>query len=166
MTAPQNWMYAVAVRDDPHLRLLCRIRRSRTGDVYFLIPREEFMGNPHASYHRSGTRQVRSYDGKNFVSHLQKPDESFQGTEGLFALAIPPGAVSLHSVLCAPEEFSEIFEISSAQLPTEDHHTLAVDLIQPGYLAIPVLGKEILVQRCFQDASPWILVTLWRGMYF
>ncbi len=97
---------AIAVRHDADLRILCRIRRSAYGDVYFLIPRDE------------------------------------------------PGS----------EQFSEVFEIDHPQIPPEEHHTLAVDLVEPGYSAIPVLGREAIVQRTFRDAAPWILVTLWRGM--
>jgi hypothetical protein len=144
--------------------LLCRIKRSRKGDAYFLMPRDEPGWDPHASYHRDGTRHVRSHGGKFLVSKVQKPDGSFRGTEGLYAMAIQPGEVPLLNTPCAREEFSEVFEIGGEQLPIEEHHTLAVDLAEPGYSDILVLGKEIVAQKSFQDSSPWILVTLWRGL--
>ncbi len=166
MGTPQDQMYAIAVREDPHLRLLCRIRRSRSGDVYFLIPRQDPVLECHASYHRDGTRHVKSCGGKCFISHLRKPDEFFRGTEALFALAIQPGEVPLHTIPCEPEKYSELFEIGSEQLPPEHHYTLAVDLVEPGCSMIPVLGKQIVAQMSFRDASPWILVTIWKGTLF
>jgi len=164
MVPLQDRMYAVAVRHDADLQLLCRIRRSKTGDVYFLIERDEFFGDPHASYHRSGTRHVKSHNHTYFTSHIQKPDQSFRGTEPVFAMAIQAGEVTKLQTPCLSEQFSEVFEIDCIQMPPEEHHTLAVDLIEPGHSAIPVLGKEAVVQRSFRDAAPWILVTLWRGM--
>jgi hypothetical protein len=164
MAALQDSVYGVAVRHDADLRLLCRIRRSANGDVYFLIPRDEPGWNPHASYHRDGTRHVRSHGGRYLISQIQRPDHSFRGTENLFAMAIQPGEVALLQTQCMAEEFSEVFEIDHPQIPPEEHHTLAADLVEPGYSAIPVLGTEAIVQRTFRDASPWILVTLWGGM--
>ncbi len=131
-----------------------------------MIPRDNIFGDPHASYHKSGTRQVRSHGLKLFIIKLQRPDQSFRGTEALFAMAIPPGDVPLLRILCVPEEFSEVWELNTDQVPPEAHHTLAVDLVEPGFATIPVLGKEIVAQTAFQDACPWILVTLWRGMLF
>jgi hypothetical protein len=81
-------------------------------------------------------------------------------------MAIQPGEVSKLRIPCVPEEFSEVFELTPAQLPPEEYHTLAVDLVEPGYSIIPVLGRKTVVQRSFQDSSPWILVTLWRGILF
>ncbi len=166
MAAFQDLVYAVAVRHNADLWLLCRIRRSPRGDVYFRIPRDEPDWDPHASYHQDGTRHVKSHDCRYIISNLQRPDQFFRGTESLYAMAIQPGEVTLLQTPCMPEEFSEVFEIDHPQIPPEEHHTLAVDLVEPGYSAIPVLGREAIVQRTFSDASPWILVTLWRGMPF
>ena len=166
MAVFQDLVYGVAVRHDADLRLLCRIRRSPRGDVYFRLPRDEPDWDPHASYHQDGRRHVKSHDGTYLISQLQRPDEVFRGTEGLYAMAIQPGEVMLLRTQCRPEEFSEVFEIDYAEIPREEHHTLAVDLVEPGYSAIPVLGREAIVQRIFRDAAPWILVTLWRGMLF
>jgi hypothetical protein len=41
-------MYAVALRAPDGLWLLARIRRSKAGDVYYLIPRDDPEWNPHA----------------------------------------------------------------------------------------------------------------------
>ncbi|MGH9785256.1 MAG: hypothetical protein ACRD88_13825 [Terriglobia bacterium] len=165
MTALEDWMYGVAVRHDAGLRLLCCIKRAREGDIYYLIPRKERGWNPHVSYHRDGKRFVKSYDGKVLVSKVQRPDKSFRGTEGLFAMAIQPRELPLLETPCVADKFSEVFEITRDQFPPEELHTLAVDLVEPGYSTIPFLGKEAIAQRTFRDASPWILVTLWRGTF-
>ena len=65
-----------------------------------------------------------------------------------------------------PEEFVEVFEIPREQFAGDEHHTFAVDLVEPGRNAVPGPWKEMVVQKSFQDAVPWILVTLWRGMAY
>jgi hypothetical protein len=156
-------MYAVAVRDRGDLWLLCRIRRPRGGDIYVLLPRDEPGWDPHASYHQDGMRHVRSHNGRYLLDQRQRPDESFQGAESVFALAIQPGEVGLLKTPCTPEQFSDVFEINRQHLPLEEHHTLAVDLVEPGHEALTGPWREVVVQKWFRDAVPWILVTLWRG---
>ncbi len=159
-------MYAVAVRDDNGLRLLARVRRSKAGDIYFLIPRDDPDWNPHASYHQSGASFVRSYKWKHLSTQRQKPNCTFRGVKTVFALAIQPGEVALHTTPCVVGEFNEVFEIPSNQFPQAEHHTLVVDLVEPGNSAAAGPWKEIVLQKSFQDAVPWILITLWRGMAF
>ena len=163
---PDGTIYAVAIRNGDGLWLLARIRRSRTGDIYFLIPRDAPDWNPHASYHQSGASHVRSYNWKHLSTQRQKPDASFRGVETVFALAIPPGEAALHKTPCVTGEFNDVFEIPSEQFPQGEHHTLVVDLVEPG--KTPALGpwRDMVVQKSFQDAVPWILATLWRGMAF
>ncbi|MGH2372971.1 MAG: hypothetical protein ACRDIC_05770 [bacterium] len=86
--------------------------------------------------------------------------------ETVLSLAIQPGEAALHRTPCVPGEFTEVVEIPREQFLDDEHHTLAVDLIEPGNNAAPGPWKEIVVQKSFQDAVPWILVTLWRGMAF
>ncbi|PYO03848.1 MAG: hypothetical protein DMD89_01070 [Candidatus Rokuibacteriota bacterium] len=122
-------MYAVAIRDDVGLWLLCRVRRSSRGDVYVLFPRSDPDWNPHASYHRDGTRHVRSHGGKYIEDQSQRPDASFRGTESVFALAIQPGEPAMFNTPCDPAEFADVFAIPRRDLPLDEHHTLAVDLV-------------------------------------
>jgi hypothetical protein len=56
-----------------------------------------------------------------------------------------------------------MFEINREHLPVEEHHALAVDLVEPGHDALAGPWREIVAQKWFRDALPWILVTLWRG---
>lgn len=157
-------MYAVAVRDREDLWLLCRIRRSRRGDIYVLLPRDEPGWDPHASYHQDGMRHVRSHNGRYQLDQRQRPDASFQGADSVFALAVQPGeVVGLLKTPCTPEQFSDVCEINRKRLPVEEHHALAVDLVEPGYEALAGPWREVVVQKWFRDAVPWILVTLWRG---
>lgn len=46
--------------------LLARVRRSRSGDVYFLIQSTDTKRDVHASYHQSGERHLRSSGWKQF----------------------------------------------------------------------------------------------------
>jgi hypothetical protein len=137
--------------------------RSRRGDIYVLLPRDEPGWDPHASYHQDGMRHVRSHNGRYLLDQRQRPDESFRGAESVFALAIQPGEVGLLKTPCTPEQFSDVFEFNRKHLPLEEHHVLAVDLVEPGHEALTGPWREVVVQKWFRDAVPWILVTLWRG---
>lgn len=158
-----GFMYAVAVRDREELWLVCRVRRSSGGDIYVLFPRDEPGWDPHASYHQNGMRHVRSHGGRYLANQRQRLDGSFRGAESVFALAIQPGEAALLTTPCSPGRFSEVFEIAREQLPPEEHHTMSVDLVEPGYDALTGPWREVVVQKYFRDAVPWILVTLWRG---
>ena len=160
---PDDTMYAVAIRNGNGLWLLARIRRSRSG-VYFLMQRDDPDWDPHASYHQDGTSHVRSYEWTHFETQRQKPDASFRGVETVFAMAIQPGEAALYKIPCDAGKFNHVFEIPIEQFPRGEHHTLSVDLVEPGKTAAPEPWKEIVVQKSFQDAAPWILATLWRGM--
>jgi hypothetical protein len=162
----KDTLYAIAIRSGDGLWLLARVRRSQAGDVYFLIPRDEPSWNPHASYHQSGISQVRSYRWKHFITQRQRPDGSFRGVETVFVLAIQPGEAYLHRIACIAKKFNGVFEIPIDHSPQDEHHTLVVDLIEPGIAAAPGPWREIVLQKAFQDAVPWILVTLWRGLTF
>ncbi len=157
-------MFGVAVRDDSGLRLLASVCRSKAGDVYFLIPRDDPEWNVHASYHESGESHVRSYRWTYLRTRRQRPNSSFHGAECVFALAIPPGEVALHTTPYDVREFNDIFEIPNNQFRPAEHHTLVVDLIEPGAAATGGTWKEIVLQKTIQDAVPWILITLWRGI--
>lgn len=159
-------MYAVAIRDHEDLRLVCRIRRSPGRDVYVLFPRDEPGWDPHASYHRDGVRHVRAHGGRYLVDQRQRPDESFRGAESVFALALQPGEVPRLKTPCRTDRFSEVFEIAGENFPPEEHHTLVVDLVEPGHGALAGPWREVVAQRSFRDNVPWILVTLWRGLRF
>lgn len=167
MSGPSDGvMYAVGLRADDGLWLLARIRRSVSGDVYYLMPRWDPDWNPHASYHKNGVTHVRSYKWKHVPSQRQTPNASFRGVETVFAEAFNPGEVLRHRTPCVADEFDQVFEIPSEKFPPGDHHTLAVDLVEPEGRAAPGPWKEIVAQTSFRDAVPWILVTLWRGLTF
>jgi hypothetical protein len=180
---PNGVMYAVAIRDADRLWLFARISRSRDGSVSVLPPRDDprfsavtpgtsrrTRWNPHATYHRSGEWHIRSYNGKPIrarpllITERQKLDASFRDVETVIALPIQPGEAALHKAPCVAREFNSIFEIPIEQFGQGEHHTLVVDLVEPGRSAALGPWREIIVQRSFQDAAPWILVTLWRGM--
>ena len=153
-TGVEGFMYAVAVRDREDLWLLCRVRRSRERDVYVLLPRDEPGWDPHASYHQDGVRHVRSQGGRYLVDQRQRPDETFRGAESVFALAVQPGEVALLQTPCKSEQFSDVFEIGREHFPLEEHHALAVDLVEPGHDALTGPWREVVLQKSFRDAVP------------
>ncbi len=160
---PEGAIYAVAIRDGNGLWLLARIRRSKSG-IYFLMQRDTPDWNPHASHHQSGISQVRSYKWKYFETQKQKLDATFRGVATVFAMGISPGEEDLYKIPCDTGKFDGVFEIPSELFHAGEPHTLVADIIEPGMAAAPGPWVNIVGQKSFQDAEPWILVTLWRGL--
>jgi hypothetical protein len=157
----QTRMYAVAVRDGPELFLFCRIRRTVTGDVYILPPRSDSNWNPHVTYHASGHSPVKPDDPPYHVSHWQRPDPHFQRTRPMSIMGIAAAEPGLTNMPCKVEDYAEVFEISVSDLKPEIGRTmLSVDLTEPSGQPIISPGARVLRQAIFQDAIPWIMITL------
>ena len=157
----QSRMYAVAVRDGHELFLFCRIRRTVTGDVYVIPPRPDPDWNPHVSYHASSHYHVRNDDHPYHISHWQRPDANFQRTRHMTTIGIASGEPRITNAHCRSEDYAEVFEISVSELRPEMYRTmLSVDLTEPSGQPIITPGARILRQVIFQDAVPWIMVTL------
>jgi hypothetical protein len=157
----QSRMYAVAVRDGPQLFLVCRIRRSVTGDVYVLPPRPDPNWSLHVTYHATGHAHANPHDPPYHVSHWQRPGTHFEGTRPMSTMAIAAGAPRLTDMPCRVEDYADVFEISVSDLRPEMGRTmLSVDLTAPSGQPIIPTSARVLRQAIFQDASPWITITL------
>ena len=89
------------------------------------------------------------------------PDDSFRGTVNLVTMGIVSSEPHAINIPCKAEQFLEVFEIPIDVLRPEKYRMqLAVDLTEPGGKPIILPGAPILRQGTFQDAVPWILVTL------
>ena len=121
----QSCMYAVAVRDGPELFLVCRIRRTVTGDVYVLPPRLDPHWNPHVTYHTPGHAHVNPDDPPYHVSHWQRPGMEFQGTRPMSTMGIAAGEPRLTNAPCTVEDYADVFEISVSDLRPETGWTIS-----------------------------------------
>ena len=156
---PQSCMYAVAVRDGLELFLVCRIRRTVTGDVYVLPPRPDPHWNPHVTYHAPG--HAHPDDPPSHVSHWQRPGTPFQGTRPMSILSIAAGEPRLTNAPCTVDDYADVFEISVSDLRPETGRTmLSVDLTAPGGQPSTVPGARVLRQAVFRDATPCIVITV------
>jgi hypothetical protein len=157
----QNCMYGVAVRDGHELFLVCRIRRTVTGDVYVIPPRPDPDWKPHVSYHASGQYHVKGYGHPYHVSHWQRPDANSQTTRHMSTMGIAASGPRMTNAPCKVEDYTEVFEIPLRDLRPEEYRTfLAVDLTEPSGQPTMTPGARILRQAIFQDSIPWIMVTL------
>jgi hypothetical protein len=157
----QNRMYAVAVRDGAELFLICRIRRTVTGDVYVLPPRHDPRWNPHVTYHATGHAHANPDDPPYHVSHWQRPGTDFQGTRAMGTMAITASEPRLINAPCKVEDYADVFEISVSEFRPEMGGTmLSVDLTAPSGQPSIAPGVRVLRQAIFQDATPWIMITV------
>ncbi len=156
-------MYAAAIFDEKGLWLLARIKRSNSG-IYFLMQRDTPDWDPHASYHTSGTSHVRSYEWTHFETKKQKPDATFRGVATVFSMGISPGEEALYKTPCDAGKFDDVFPIPRALFVSGEPYTLVADIIEPGQAAAPGPWKNIVAQKTYKDAVPWILITLWSGL--
>lgn len=154
-------MYAIAVRDD-ELRLVLRIVRPRSGDIFWSPPRYNRPDwNLHGSYHASGHYHHKAANIKSMERLRQKPDEYFQGTRNITTVGIASDEVSGFPPLDAAD-FTEVFEIPANELKPQMYHTnVSIDLTDTSAKSIiQPRHAKILRQAIFDDVYPWIVVTL------
>jgi hypothetical protein len=155
--------YAVAVRDGVDLLTVLTVHRDPRGNVYANIPRPHLPGfEPHSSFHASGQHHAKSFNKKAFVRQTNNPpNQNFRGTEQVETLVIGPNDPRAINVPCQPSDFADVFEIPYADVQDIKQGRLCVDLAQPGsghIIRFP--GEKVLRQAVFEDAVPWIIVTL------
>lgn len=160
--ASQNRMFAVTVRDGADLFLCFSICRCSHGDVYVNFPRDyKPCWKPHSSYHASGQHHQKSFGHKTLVHHRQKPDANFCGTENVVTTGIASDEPRAINIPCQMTDFYDMFEIPLSDLRSEKYRTfVSVDIAKPNGQPIITPRARVIRQAIFQDAIPWILVTL------
>lgn len=157
-------MFAVAVRDPDNLFLFLRVKRARSG-VYILFPRDPDW-DPHYSYHATGQFHYRTFGQRQSPVQRQPLGPHFRGAEHIMSTSIEQQGVRALAEPCNVERFSQVFEVPADKLgPTPaDHRTsLSVDLVQPGSPPHEaIIGGRIVDQAIFDDAVPYIHITLWE----
>jgi len=153
--APGEYRYAVAVRDNGELWLTIWIRRSRQGDVYVIIPRNDPAWNPHVTYHHDGTFHSKSFNHKVMKSTERQPlTTAFRGAEHVCATyGHGPKTVG---AICDPAMFSGVMEVAPGILGPVDGF-VAVDLVEPSCDPID-LFNPVSQTQVFKGAVPWIVV--------
>src|SRR5262249_25421835 len=83
---PLQWgriSYAVAVRDGSDLWLTLWVKRSKKGEFFIMVPRQDPGWDVHTSYHLDGTMHMKSFGHKRVSKKLQPLTNAFKGTEHL-----------------------------------------------------------------------------------
>ena len=165
-------LHAIAVRDAQGLHLVARVARRPSG-IYYLIPRDakafqidsDENWDPHVSYHADGSHHIKSF-GQLALTRMKRQalNSTFSGAEPLFAQSFQPGDLHNLPTLSNASSFVDVFEIPVDRLRASDHYTLALDLLEPGAGRLGGPWLEVVLEHSFQDASPWIHATLWRGL--
>jgi hypothetical protein len=148
--------YAVAIQDGAELGLTFWIRRSATGEIFLLYPRDREM-DPHASYHRDGTYHQKSYGVAMRVQKRQPLDSNFKGAEHL-------GKFSGHGterLINDASTFDNVL-VAPAGILSGNRGHIVVDLVEPGARPAPHhrAMMRIVAERTYRDASPWIVVAI------
>jgi hypothetical protein len=121
-------MFAVAVRDGNDLFLWIRIRRSKTGEIFYMFPTGRTGSDwerwdPHGSLHKDGRFHHKSYGQKIFPKQRQKPDANFKETEQLVTRPIASNEPRAFNVPCDQTQFSEVMEVSVDLLSSKRYET-------------------------------------------
>ena len=158
---PQSRMYAVAVRDGPELFLVCRIRRTVTGDVYVLPPRPDPAWHLHVTYHACSHARANPDTPPYHVSHWHRSGTHSQGVRPMSAMGMTASGPRLTHAPCQVEDYADVFEIAVSDLRPDPGGTmLSVDLTAPSGQPSLAPGARVLRQAIFRDATPWIMITL------
>ena len=158
--------FAVAVRDGSDLFLWLRLKRDIDGDIYYVFPtgrtgKEWKKWNPHGSHHASGQRHHKSFNHPFFIEMRQKPDDNFKGSETMITRPVASHEPRAFDVICNPLDFVEVMEIPIGIISQKTYEaTISVDLTEAdGPPHVIALG-QVVEQRAFTDATPWIWVTV------
>jgi hypothetical protein len=165
-------LHAIAARDAQGLHVVARVARRSSG-IYYLIPRDakafqidsDENWDPHVSYHADGSHHLKSF-GQLALTPMKRQalNSTFSGAVPLFAQSSRPGDLHNLPTLSNASAFADVFEIPVDRLSSGDHYTLALDLLEPGAHRPGGPWLEAVLEHSFQDASPWIHATLWRGL--
>ena len=166
-------IYAVAVRDAGDLFLLARVRRSPKGGIFVSYahkepkdsggPKDWKNWDPHTSYHANGRLHQKWFGEEFMILQASKPDSCFRGTANVNRLSVGPNVPRALGVVCRPDEFSDVFEIPVNELRIgRDATCIAFNACEPGGQPTLPPGARILRQAVFQDAVPWILITVFE----
>lgn len=155
-SVPGEYRYAVALRESSALWIGLWIRRSRRGEFFVFLPRNNTERDVHTSYHLDGTLHTKSFGQKALSTKVQPLTGTFRGTQniGMFAGYGPKGV----GAICDPAAFAGIIEVGPGILGPKDG-VVSVDLVEPGCEPIKFYGK--IVQRVtFRHTVPWMVITV------
>jgi hypothetical protein len=152
---PGEHRFAVAVRDGSDLWLALWVRRSRKGEFFVIVPRNDRESDIHSSYHLDGTFHMKSY-GRPVAQRKKQPlTGPFRGTEHLGAqMGYAPKGVG---AICDPAAFSGVMEVPPGLLGPRDGQ-IVVDLVEPDCEPISWPFRRRFRQEVFRDVVPWVVI--------
>jgi hypothetical protein len=151
--APGEHRYAVAVREGSDRWLTLWVRRSRKGEFFVMLPRNDPGWDVHTSYHLDGTRHMKTFGQKTMTDKLQPLTGTFRGTANLGAnMGHAPKRVG---AICNPADFSGVVEVAPGVLGPRNG-SVVVDLVEPG--CEPVDWANVVQEDIFQDTVPWVVI--------
>jgi len=156
-------LYAVAVEDAVGCWLALWVKRSRKGDYFVFLPRNEGQWNPHASWHANGRFHHKTYDYRMAFQQRQRPDASFQGSENMILTPLSADVPTLGAE-CIREEFDGALVVSVSRLAARQH-LVSVDLAEAGHCEVVQPGSRLVEQHVFNTVIPSVVVTLWEPVY-
>jgi hypothetical protein len=150
---PGEHRYAVAVREGADLWLTLWVRRSKKGEFFVMVPRNDPGWDVHTSYHLDGTMHMKSFGHKSISKKLQPLTDAFKGTEHLGAqMGYAPKHIG---AICDPADFSGVVEVAPCILgPSQG--SVVVDLVEPK--CEPLDWHNVVQKEVFRDTIPWIVI--------
>lgn len=153
--------FAIALEKDSVLFLALWIRRAPKGDIYVFYPHGSHGGNSHSSYHVDGRYHHKGYGHKRPIRRGQPLNKHFSGIEHLGSFGgFGPKS---NGAICIPDSFTSVMQVPDKVLGPR-HGLVNVDLLEQGgtvpdiHVCLP--NQHAVLQRVFDDATPWIAVTV------
>jgi len=150
---PGEHRYAVAVCEGSGLWLTLWVRRSKKGEFFVMVPRNDPGWDVHTSYHLNGMLHMKSHGHKRISKKLQPLAGTFRGTEHLGAdLGAGPKRVG---AICDPAAFSGVVKVAPGLLGP-GHGSVVIDLVEPGCAPLPC--PNVVQEEVFRDTIPWVVI--------
>lgn len=158
---PGEHRYAVVIDDGQKRWVTLCVVRSPKGEYFILIPRDSGW-DPHSSYHLDGRYHHKSY-GQVRASQQRQPLSGFRGQEHLGSFM----GHGTHMAAYQPSNYTAALMVSIGVLSGLSGEVL-IDLLAPGEQPSPVHrefpNQQIVAERIFKDAAPWIAIAVRSGM--
>ena len=152
---PDEYRYAIALREGSDLWLTTWVKRKPKGDVHVMTPRTVKDWDPHVSYHQHGEFHGKSFGRQLSSSKRQPLTSAFKGCENVCVLS-GHGPKMLGAV-CDPTMFTEVVEVPPGILGPRDGF-VAVDLVEPGQEPSELPPHTLNQRHVFKYSEPWIVI--------
>ena len=157
---PDEFRYAVAVREGSNVWLTMWVRRSSKGEFSIITPigdkEWKIEWHPQTTYHLDGMLRTRDHKHNVIIKNCQPLTGTFRGTESL-GVYYGPGPKN-DGAIFDPTVFTAVVEVSSSVFGSGVG--IGVEIMAPDNEAVEASWSRIITRQIFRETVPWVVITV------